>query len=215
MILQCNKRMGAQSLAEARYNTVRKFKAATLANLVETGLPAAAAQLIENAGAPGAVQPWTLAELSPPFAANGCMLSRTRKLSSCKKFHCFVLGNPISLYSSLWRERIWRVLFKHFPTNADNLKMQSLAIYLFCSKWLHAKQDEKPLLVQEILPFWSEPPKNYILLFLKQLTLRVLFRGSNLCEFSQLSCRPDKSHLHQAHADIKSRNKQSGSVVIQ
>ena len=53
-----------QCLARARYNSVRKLKEATLADLVGTGLPAAAAQLILNASAPGAVQPWTLAELS-------------------------------------------------------------------------------------------------------------------------------------------------------
>ena len=46
-----------QCLAEARYDTVRKFKGATLANLVDAGLPAEAAQLILNAIATGAVTP--------------------------------------------------------------------------------------------------------------------------------------------------------------
>ena len=58
-----------QCLAEAGYDTVRKLKGATLADLVETGLSLAAARLILNASAPGAVQPWTIAELFSPFCS--------------------------------------------------------------------------------------------------------------------------------------------------
>ena len=52
-----------QCLAEAGYNSVRKLKVATLANLVNAGLQAATAQLILHASAQGGVRPWNLVEL--------------------------------------------------------------------------------------------------------------------------------------------------------
>ena len=44
---------------------------------------------INSSGKFQRVQPTTLAELSTPFAPSGCMLSRMKKRSSCKKFHQF------------------------------------------------------------------------------------------------------------------------------